>query len=402
MYSHEDRMRAVELCIRYGHSAADVTRGLGYPDRGSLRNRFGESEESGDPHAGKAPCSWKHEPLGRKAPCAMPGSDVETEGANALAARVAGPEGRVGEPELRKAMLEGTVALLGKDPGADPNRSTDGGKAPPTGPLGPSWPLKDPPAGVGLGKPGRCCQVGAIAAGGRDAGLRERVRAAFDAGDGSYGRGRVHGEPAAGGSPAGGRRIAGTMREERLAARGCKRRRGYGSCKGETSRHPGNKAGRDFRAGPPDFLRLTDVTRFAIPAGKVHLGPVPDRFDGATASRAAPTGPSAETADSMPRGALETAPDGQRRFLVLHPDCGCHHRWPEWISICEEAGITRSMPAKGRGPDNSATGGFLGRMKTRCSTGGTGAGSRSRSSSTASASTSSATIPNASSARWVG
>lgn len=68
-------------------------------------------------------------------------------------------------------------------------------------------------------------------------------------------------------------------------------------------------------------------------------------------------------ANSMPRGALETAPDRQRRFLVLHSDCGCHHRWPEWISICEEAGITRSMPAKGCGPDNSAMEGFFGRTK---------------------------------------
>ena len=42
MYSHEDRMRAVELYIKYGHSAADVIRELGYPNRGSLRNWFRE------------------------------------------------------------------------------------------------------------------------------------------------------------------------------------------------------------------------------------------------------------------------------------------------------------------------------------------------------------------------
>ena len=48
MYSFEDRMRAVELYIKYGHSAADVIRELGYPSRGSLCNRFREFEESGD------------------------------------------------------------------------------------------------------------------------------------------------------------------------------------------------------------------------------------------------------------------------------------------------------------------------------------------------------------------
>ena len=53
MYSFEDRMRAVELYIKYGHSAAAVIRELGYPSRGSLCNRFREFEESGDLRAGK-------------------------------------------------------------------------------------------------------------------------------------------------------------------------------------------------------------------------------------------------------------------------------------------------------------------------------------------------------------
>ena len=88
-----------------------------------------------------------------------------------------------------------------------------------------------------------------------------------------------------------------------------------------------------------------------------------DCSDGAIVSWTASTSPNAEMANSMLRGALETVPDSQRRFLVLHSDCGCHYRWPEWISICEEAGITRSMSAKGCSPDNSAMEGFFGRMK---------------------------------------
>ena len=141
------------------------------------------------------------------------------------------------------------------------------------------------------------------------------------------------------------------------------KRRRYSSYKGEISQHPGNKVRRDFRAGLPNFLWLTDVTQFAIPAGKVYLSPVLDCFDGAIVSWTASTSPNAEMANSMLRGALETVPDSQRRFLVLHSDCGCHYRWPEWISICEEAGITRSMSAKGCSPDNSAMEGFFGRMK---------------------------------------
>jgi len=53
MHSFEDRMRAVELYIKYGHSAADVIREPGYTNRGSLRNWFREFEERGDLHVGK-------------------------------------------------------------------------------------------------------------------------------------------------------------------------------------------------------------------------------------------------------------------------------------------------------------------------------------------------------------
>ncbi len=36
MYSREERMKAIELYIKYDRCAADVARELGYPDRKSL------------------------------------------------------------------------------------------------------------------------------------------------------------------------------------------------------------------------------------------------------------------------------------------------------------------------------------------------------------------------------
>ena len=41
MYSREERMRAVELYIKYDKSAADAIRELGYPDRHTLRSWYG-------------------------------------------------------------------------------------------------------------------------------------------------------------------------------------------------------------------------------------------------------------------------------------------------------------------------------------------------------------------------
>lgn len=116
------------------------------------------------------------------------------------------------------------------------------------------------------------------------------------------------------------------------------------------------------------------MTQFSIPAGKPYLSPVLDCFDGAIVSWTTSTSPNAEMADSMLRAALDAATDRERRHLVIHSGCGCHHRWPEWIGICEEAGTARSMSRKGCSPDSSRMGGFFGTMKTEMFHGGDWAG----------------------------
>ena len=59
--------------------------------------------------------------------------------------------------------------------------------------------------------------------------------------------------------------------------------------------------------------------------------------------------------------ACAARPAGAR--TTIHSDRGGHYRWPEWIGICEENGLVRSMSAKGCSPDNSACEGFFGRLK---------------------------------------
>lgn len=57
----------------------------------------------------------------------------------------------------------------------------------------------------------------------------------------------------------------------------------------------------------------------------------------------------AERRDGNPmlEAAIRPAGPGERVRLIVHSGCGCHCRWPGWISICEEAGIIRSMSRKG-------------------------------------------------------
>lgn len=263
-------------------------------------------------------------------------------------------EGRARELELRKAILEGTVELLGKDPGGDPNRLTNREKTLLVGSLRPSWALKDLLAGVGLGKSSYYYQVGAIAVGDKDAELREQVRAVFDASDKTYGRRRVHDELAAGGSPAGERRIVRIMREGRLAARGRKRRRGYGSYRGGYPDAPATRWGATSARGRPTPRGSPTPRSSASPRARSSSAPCPTASTGRDSQLDRLDQPQRRDGQLDAEELVETAPDRQRRFLVRHSDCGCRHRWPEWISIREEAGITRSMSAKSCSPDNSA------------------------------------------------
>lgn len=48
MYSYEQRIKAVQLLIKYDMSYSTVIHELGYPDSGSLRGWYKEYKENGD------------------------------------------------------------------------------------------------------------------------------------------------------------------------------------------------------------------------------------------------------------------------------------------------------------------------------------------------------------------
>ena len=69
------------------------------------------------------------------------------------------------------------------------------------------------------------------------------------------------------------------------------------------------------------------------------------------------TSPNAELTNTMLRKAIATLSPDEKP--IVHSDRGCHYRWPEWIKIMDDAGLTRSMSRKGCSPDNSACEGFF-------------------------------------------
>lgn len=109
------------------------------------------------------------------------------------------------------------------------------------------------------------------------------------------------------------------------------------------------------------MLWVTDLTEFSIPAGKAYPSPIIDCYDGLPVAWTIGMSPNAALANGMLSDACSTL--GEDEKPVIHSDRGCHYRWAEWIRICEDNKLTRSMSAKGCSPDNAAAEGFSGRPR---------------------------------------
>lgn len=146
------------------------------------------------------------------------------------------------------------------------------------------------------------------------------------------------------------------MKSEGLIVK-VKRTKKYSSYKGEISPEVDNIINRDFHAENPNTKWLTDITEFAIPAGKVYLSPIIDCFDGMVVSWNIGTTPNSVLVNDMLDKAIRNL--SPTEHPIVHTDRGCHYRWPGWIERIKAAGLTRSMSKKGCSPDNSACEGFF-------------------------------------------
>ncbi|MCR5294781.1 MAG: IS3 family transposase [Lachnospiraceae bacterium] len=190
--------------------------------------------------------------------------------------------------------------------------------------------------------------------------LREQIRTAFYDNKACYGYRRIHALLKKNGITVSEKVVRQLMREEGLFPR-IKRKQKYSSYKGEISPEVPNLVQRDFHAECPNQKWLTDITEFAIPAGKVYLSPIVDCFDGMLPAWTIGTTPNADLVNDMLDKAIATL--SKEEHPLIHSDRGCHYRWPGWIERMSRAGLERSMSKKGCSPDNSACEGLFGRLK---------------------------------------
>lgn len=160
-----------------------------------------------------------------------------------------------------------------------------------------------------------------------------------------------------------------------------KRPKRWSSYAGEIGEAPANLVERDFHADAPNMLWVTDVTQFTMDGYKCWLSPVVDCFDGMVVSWTLSRSPNADMANRMLLDAVATLRDGEHP--IIHSDRGCHYRWDEWIRICEEHGLIRSMSAKDAARTTRLPRGSSAGSRTSYSTGGTGGAWATRSSANA-------------------
>ena len=266
------------------------------------------------------------------------------------------------ELDIEIAIRKGTLELLGKEPGADPENLTSREKTLLVKTVSETLGVtaKSLLPVVGIARSTYHYQLNAMKRPDKDSGLLELVREAFENSERRYGYKRIHLELKGMGIVASAKRIMRLMTRHGLVPlfKSAKR---YSSYKGELTKAPKNLVDRDFHAERPNMLWVTDLTEFSIPAGKAYLSPVIDCYDGMPVAWTIGTSPDSALANGMLADACSTLRDGEKP--IIHSDRGCHYRWPEWIRICKEHGLTRSMSAKGCSPDNAAAEGFFGRIK---------------------------------------
>ena len=393
-YTDEQKRAAVDHFFEHGRCLACTVRALGYPSQGLLASwtdelepgrrpkqavttRFSdEAKESAviDLVTRKKPAKeiadrigikratlykWKRKLLDKEVPCKMPRKD-DSRSIEELEDYAESLKHDIEKLELRRAILEGTVKLLGKDRSVDPGMLTNKEKTILVESLRSAHRLDVLLEVVGMAKSSYLYQKKALLRPDKHAELRIRIAEIFHSSDGRYGYRRVHAALRSDKTTVSEKAVCRIMREEGLIAKRPRKRK-YSSYKGEISEAPENLVKRNFHAQVPNRLWLTDITKFSIPAGKVYLSPIIDCFDGMCIAWSRSVSPNAELVNGMLDAAASKLDEDE--YPISHSDRGCHYRWQGWIERCERYGIIRSMSKKGCSPDNSAMEGFFGCLK---------------------------------------
>ena len=271
--------------------------------------------------------------------------------------------------ELKKQMLEmqmeidilkETINVLKKDPGIDQTALSNREKAVIIDTLKTKYSLLFLLKKLQLSKSSYYYQKKVLFQPDKYISLRIRIKELFTQNKNRYGYRRIHALLKREGIIVSEKIVRQIMKEEHLVVK-VKRTAKYNSYAGEVTPSVPNKIERDFSAKKPNSKWLTDITEFAIPAGKIYLSPIVDCFDGLLVTWKIGISPDSTLVNTMLDDAVKKLSPGERP--IVHSDRGAHYRWTGWIERMDKAGLTRSMSRKGCSPDNATCEGVFGRLK---------------------------------------
>lgn len=305
---------------------------------------------------------WQKNLLGEEERIRMPKIDDRPLPADkeALLAEIEELQKQIRKYKLETALWKGAAELIKKDPGVDPKYLTNKEKTILVDALRNEYTLKELLDRLELAVSSYFYQHNLASMPDKYEELRGHIKELFAENGGRYGYRRIQALLVREGSLISEKVVQRIMKECDLLVSG-KRKRKYNSYQGENAPGAENRIERNFYADKPNVKWLTDITEFAIPAGKVYLSPIVDCFDGFLPSWTIGTSPNAELVNSMLDQATETLQETEHP--LVHSDRGGHYRWPGWLERMEKAGLERSMSKKGCSPDNAACEGLFGRIK---------------------------------------
>ena len=264
------------------------------------------------------------------------------------------------ELQLEVDILKETINVLKKDPGADLNDLKNREKVAVIDAVKEKYPLPVLLRKMKLPRSSYYYQMKALAIEDIHKYMRREVDRIFLENKARYGYRRIHAELKRIGIKVSEKVVRKVMKEDGLEVK-IRKLKKYSSYKGEISPAVPNEVQRNFRSKKPDELLLSDISEFAIPAGKVYLSPAVDCFDGMLVTWRISEHPNADLVNGMLDDVIANI--GTKSKPIIHTDRGCHYRWPGWIERMEINGYTRSMSQKGCSPDNAACEGLFGRIK---------------------------------------
>ena len=340
------KLDAIKRCFSLGEGVEYVSRDIGY-SRASIYSWYRKYQKFGVAGLMSSKKQIKRENI-----------DVNTEPSKQQ--EISELQEQIKQLQMEVDVLKEALNLLKKDPGINITELKNREKAVIIDAVEDKYSLHQLLKCLCMAKSSYYYQRAVMKQSDKYAEIRIRIKIIFQENRNCYGYRRIHGELKKIGITVSEKIVRRIMKEEHLTVP-TKRMKKYSSYKGEITPEVDNIINRDFHAEQPNTKWLTDITEFAIPAGKVYLSPVIDCFDGMVVKWNIGTTPDSILVNKMLEDAIGTLLPSEHP--LVHTDRGCHYRWTGWIERMQAAGLTRSMSKKGCSPDNAACEGFFGRLK---------------------------------------